>query len=150
VVFVAVVKVVFDLRMRKHRGVSREEFIRAFSDADIPTEIPAVVYDYYKKAVIFKQFSVAPDDNYEDVLRKGEEDIEDDARFLMKKLSLKPPSEEARLQRNEQILTSRATTPSTPRFSVDSTRWMQPIQTVRDMVFWLNWVRQHQEVAASK
>lgn len=144
-VFIAVVKLVFDLRMRKHHGVPRDEFLRAFS-GEIPTEIPAAVYDYYKKMVNFKEFSVAPEDTYV-VLHKGEEDIEDDAGFLMKKLGLKPPSEEARLRWNEQIRTLRATPPLTPGFSVDSTRWMQPIQTVRDMVLWLNWVRQHQENA---
>jgi hypothetical protein len=92
---------------------------------DIPKEIPAAVYDYYKRGVISKQFSIAPDDSYEDVLREGEEDIEDDARCLMKKLSLNPPSEEAQRQWNEEILISRAASPPTPRFSVDSTRWMQ-------------------------
>jgi hypothetical protein len=78
-VFIAVVKLVFDLCMRKHHGVSRDEFLRAFS-GEIPTEIPAAVYDYYKKMVNFKEFSVAPDDTYE-MLHKGEEDIEDDADF---------------------------------------------------------------------
>jgi hypothetical protein len=145
VVFIAVVKLVFDVRMRKHHGVSRDEFLRAFSDTEIPAEIPAAVYDYYKKMVNFKEFSVAPDDTYE-MLHKGEEDIEDDARFLMKKLKLRPPSEEVPLQWTEQTQTARATSLSAPRFSVDSTRWMQSIQTVRDMVLWLNFVRQHQEV----
>lgn len=149
-VFIVIATLVFHWRMRKHHGVSREEFITAFADAAIPAEIPAAVYDYYKKGMLFKEFSIAPDDSYRDVLREGEEDIEDDARFLMKKLSLKPPSEEAQRHWNEQALTSRATTLSTPRFSVDSSRWMQPIQTVREMVLWLNWVRQHQQVAAPK
>jgi hypothetical protein len=34
--------------------------------------------------------------------------------------------------------------------AADPARWMQPIQTLRDMVLWLNWVRQHQESAPSK
>jgi hypothetical protein len=149
VVFTAIVKLVFDLRMRKHHGVSRDEFLRAFSGTEIPTEIPAAVYDYYKKMVIFKEFCVAPDDTYE-TLHKGEEDIEDDARFLLKKLGLKSPSEEVRLRWTEQTQTARAKSLSTPRFSVDSTRWMQSIQTVRDMVLWLNLVSQHQEGTASR
>lgn len=148
VVFIAVVKFVFDMRMRKHHGVSRNEFLSAFSGTEIAPEIPAAVYDYYKKMVNFREFSVAPDDTYE-MLHKGEEDIEDDARFLMKKLGLKPPSEEIRLQWTKQTQTARAMSLSTPRFSVDSTRWMQSLQTVRDMVLWLNLVRQHQEVAHS-
>ena len=150
VAFFALALVFGQLGLRGHRGMSREEFIRAFSGTDIPNEIPAAVYDYYKKTVIFREFSIAPDDSYEDVFRKCEEDIEDDARLLMKKLSFKPPSLEAQQQWSEQILASRATSPSTPGFSVDSTKLLQPIQTVRDMVLWLNWVRQQQEVAASR
>ena len=100
VVFIAVVKFVFDMRMRKHHGVSRNEFLSAFSGTEIAPEIPAAVYDYYKKMVNFREFSVAPDDTYE-MLHKGEEDIEDDARFLMKKLWLKPPSEEIRIAVDE-------------------------------------------------
>lgn len=149
VAFVGIVKLIFDLRMRKHHGVSRHEFLRAFSDAGIPTEIPAAVYDYYKKGVLFKRFGIAPDDAYEDVLHRGEEDIEDDARFLMRKLGLKPPPAEARRQWNEQIQTSRARS-AAPGFSVDSTQLMQPIRTVRDMVLWLGWVRQNQKAATSR
>jgi len=51
VIFIVVATIAFQWRMGKHRGVSREEFIATF-DAAIPTEIPAAVYDYYKKGVI--------------------------------------------------------------------------------------------------
>jgi len=149
VVFIAVVKLVFDLRMRNHHGLSRDEFLKAFFGTEIPTDIPATVYDYYKKMVNFKEFGVAPDDTYE-ALHKGEEDIEDDARFLLRKLGLKLPSEEALSQWMEQTRTARAALLATPKFSVDSTRWMHPIQTVRDMVLWLNWARQHQDATASR
>jgi len=84
-VFIAVAKLVLDLRMRKHRGVPREEFIRAFSGLDVPTEIPEAVHDYYKRMVMFKNFGVAPDDTFEE-LHKGDEDIDDDGRYLLKKL----------------------------------------------------------------
>ena len=130
------------LSLRRHRGVPREEFIGAFSGTDIPVEIPGAVYDYYKRTVIFKEFSIAPDDSYEEVFHKGEEDIEDDARLLMNTLSIEPPSLEVQQRWTERILASRATSPTTPRFSVDSAELLRPIHTVRDMVLWLNWARQ--------
>ncbi len=143
-VFIFIATLVSHRRMRKHRGVSREEFISAFSGTNIPAEIPATVYDYYKRMVIFKEFGIAPDDAYQDVLCEGEEEIDDDAEFLMKELGLKPPSEEVRLQWTEQILASRREPPHPLRLSADSTQWMQPIQTLREMVLWLDWVREHQ------
>jgi hypothetical protein len=44
VVLIAIAAFVFDLRRRKHKGVSREEFIRAFSRDGIPREILDAVY----------------------------------------------------------------------------------------------------------
>ena len=120
VVFIAVAFIVGQLRLRKHRGVSREEFVRAFTDADIPAAIPAAVYDYYKGWVMFRDFSVAPDDSYEDILMEGEEDIDDDARFLTKRLGLKMPSDEALVESETRI------------------------KTLGDMVTWLNSVSHHQ------
>jgi hypothetical protein len=111
--------------MRKHRGVSREQFVSAFSGLDVPTEIPGAVHDYYKRMVLFKNFGVAPDDTYEE-LHKGDEDIDDDGRFLVKKLGMELPI--------QPVLEE----------------WGKPLRTLRDMVLWLNWVRQHQEVAPSK
>ena len=124
-VFIAVAKLVLDLRMRKHHGVPREEFVRAFSGLDVPTEIPEAVHDYYKRMVMFKNFGVAPDDTFEE-LHKGDEDIDDDGRYLLKKLGMELPIQPVREE------------------------WDKPLRTLRDMVLWLNWVRQRQEVAHSK
>lgn len=143
-VFFAVALCVGQMMFRKHRGLSREDFIKAFSETEMPAEIPGTVYDFYKKGTIFKDFSIAPEDTYDEALHECEEDIEDDARFLMKELDLKPPSLELQQQWSEQVLHSRAKSRLTPKSSVDSTKLLQPIQTVRDMVLWLNWVRQHQ------
>lgn len=120
VAVIAIIAFFGQRRLGKHRGVPREEFIAAFSGSDAPVEIPAAVYDYYKGQVIAKEYSVAPDDDYETVLSMGDEDIDDDAVFLMKKLGLKQPS----------------------GFSVARTETR--IKTLRDMVHWLNWIRQHQ------
>jgi hypothetical protein len=125
VVFMVAATLVFQWRMIKHRGVPREGFIATFADAAVPTEISAVVYDYYKKSVISKNFSVAPDDSCEHVFHKGQDDIDDDVQHLVQKLGTELPI--------EPVLRE----------------WEKPIETWRDMVLWLN-VRQHQEVAPSK
>lgn len=138
---IATAFVIGQRRLGKHRGVSREEFIRAFANSATPPEIPGTVYDFYKSRVLAKGFSVAPDDDYENALWEGEEDIDDDARFLMEKMGLKLPPEEVRAQWAEQTLRSRQRQLT---LTTDSARWMQPIQTLRDMVMWLDWVRRHQ------
>jgi hypothetical protein len=142
--FFAVALICGQLMLRKHRGVSREEFIKAFSGTEIPAEIPATVYDFYKKGVVFKDFGIAPDDNYEEALHKCEEDIEDDAGFFLNKLGFRPLSLELQQKWNEQVLYSGWRSERGPNFSADPNKLLQPIQTVRDMVLWLDWVRQHQ------
>ena len=138
---IAIVTFVFDWRRRKHKGVSREEFIRAFATDGIPQEILDAVYRFFTRSWFFGNLTIAPDDSLE-----CEADVEDDAVLLMKKLGLKPPSEEVRLSWNEEIRASRGRPSDAPRFSTDSNP-PSPIQTVRDMVLWLNWVRQHQNPA---
>ena len=107
-------------RLRRHRGASRDEFVRSFGGIGIPTVISATVYDYYKSTALSPKFGILPDDTYEETLRKGGEDIDGDARFLVSQLGLKMPPQEALIQRGMQI------------------------RTLRDMVVWLDWVRSHQ------
>jgi len=111
---IALIALVAQRRLGKHRGVSRDQFVGAFTETDVGSEIPSAVYDYYKSSVISEEFSVAPDDDYEQVLSKGDEDIDDDARFLIKKLGLRMPAD------------------------YSSARAEARIRTLRDMVVWLN------------
>lgn len=142
--FVGIAALVFDLRRRKHKGVLREEFIQAFADSRIPQEIPEAVYTFYTRSWFFGNLTISPDDSLENLFNESEEDVEEDAVLLMKKLGLKAPSEEARLQWNEEIRISRGRSSLYPRFSMDSSQ-PAPIGKVRDMVFYLDWVRRHQE-----
>ena len=142
-IVIAVAIVMFQRHLGKHRGVSREDFIGAFANTAIPAQIPGTVYDFYKSRVLAKGFGVAPSDDFDNVLYEGEEEIDADARLLMKKLSFNLPPEEVRRRWTEQILTSRDRPLLT--LPTDPTRRMQPIQTLRDMVLWLDWVRQHQQ-----
>jgi hypothetical protein len=77
-VFIAIAAFVFDLRRRKHRGVSREEFVRAFAQTGTP-DIPEAVFRFYTRSWFFGNLTIAPDDSLEHVLNKGEQDVEDDA-----------------------------------------------------------------------
>ena len=48
----------YQRRLGKHRGVLREQFISAFESTEVPSQIPAAVYDYYKSLAVSKEFSV--------------------------------------------------------------------------------------------
>jgi hypothetical protein len=109
------------LGFRTHRGVSRNDFVRAFADDGIPPSIPAVVFDYYKSGVVWEDFSVAPDDTYDQALSEGDEEIDEDARTLVRRIGL---------ELQEDRLPNRAD---------------RPIRTIRDMVLWLDSERRRQE-----
>jgi hypothetical protein len=112
------------LRLRKHRGVSREEFISSFAEASVSPDIPPAVYDYYVAQAIWKEYGAAADDTYEHVLRKAEEDIDDDARALTKLFGLKMPSRSAMADQPK-------------------------IRTIGDMVRWLDWARRIERSSGS-
>ena len=136
--------IIAQLRLRRHRGLSRDEFIAAFTGEGVPAEVPAAVYDYYKKQVISTHFSVSPDDSYEHVFNEAPEDIDDDALYLMKKLGLKPPSKELMIQWSSKVRALRRTGAQTVSLAVDMSYWGQPILTLREMVLWLDHVRRQQ------
>ena len=112
--------VIYQRRLGRHRGVTRERFIAAFADVNEHMEIAATVYEHYTSQVIANEFSVSPDDELDAVFSMGDEDIDDDIVFLMRKLELhRPPG----------FVEARAET---------------SIKTVRDVVSWLDWIRRHQ------
>ena len=108
---VAVFAIANQIRLARHRGVSRDAFIEEFQRVNVPPEIAAAVYDHYKSLCRSKNFSVAPDDSFDEVFRECHGDIDYDAEDLAGKLNIQLPIESVLRQ------------------------W-------RDMVLWLNWVRQ--------
>jgi len=108
------------IHLARHRGVSREAFIDEFRKDNVPPEIPAAVYDHYKSLSRAKRFSVAPEDSFEKVFRECHEDIDDDAEGLARTLNIELPI--------EMVLRE----------------WPAPLRTLRDMVLWLDWIRQKQ------
>lgn len=113
--------VVYDqIRLRRRRGLSRDEFAEVFRGEGVPYKIAAAVYDYYSSIGVGRGYAVSPNDAYEGLLHEGQEDIDGDAESLVAQLRMRLP--------DESVLPSAA----------------RPLKTVRDMVLWLNWVRQHQ------
>ena len=117
VVFILVATMIWRSQMKHHHGVSREEFIEAFVGENIPPEIAATVHGYYENKVRIQGFGVAPEDS--EILGLPE-DVDEDSRVLLEKLGLKVPP--------RQVLP----------------QWGSPIRTLRDLVMWLDWVRQNQ------
>jgi len=114
------------IRLARHRGISREAFIAEFLKENVPPEIPAAVYDHYRSLSRAKRFSVAPDDSFEKVFGQCHEDIDDDAEELARKLNVELPI--------ETVLRE----------------WPTPLQTLRGVVLWLNWIRQQQTKAHTR
>jgi hypothetical protein len=110
----------YQFRLARRRGVTRETFIEEFVASGIPSEIPAAVYDYYRSFCRAKDFSVAPDDSFEKVFRQVHDDVDDDAEELSNKLGMELPS--------ESVLRE----------------YVTPVETLREMVLWLDWIRQQQ------
>jgi hypothetical protein len=106
---------------RKGKGFTREEFVEAFRQIDIPDDIPAAVYGYYRSQKGWEDFPFLPDDEYSKVLYDDPDDLDEDALALIKCLGM--------VMLPEYILRG----------------WGdKPIKTLHDMVIWLDWVRQHQ------
>jgi hypothetical protein len=121
VTFILVATLIYQARLFRHRGVSRDAFIGEFRGRQVPDAIPGVVYDYYKESALWKRFGVSPGDRYEDLFSAEPDDISDDARELVRRLGMHMPI--------EAVLRE----------------WQTPIRTLADIVEWLNWVLERQQ-----
>lgn len=110
----------YQARLRRKRGLSRDQFAEAFRKDGVPYRIAAAVYDYYSSFAGDRGYAVSPDDTYEGLLLESEEDVLDDAERLVKQLRMRPPTE------------------------LTLSGGSSPFKTIRDMVLWLDSVRQQQ------
>jgi hypothetical protein len=108
-------------RERQGKDFSRERFIEVFRQLGIPDEIPAAVYDCYGSQKQLKGFPFSADDTYAEILHDDPADIDEDATILVGKLGMIIVPEYVRKQYGDK-----------------------PIQSLREMVLWLDWMRQHQ------
>lgn len=109
-------------REREGKGLTRENFIISFRQIGVPDEIPAAVFDYYTSNGMWKDFPLSPDDAYSEVLWDDPDDLDDDVNELAERLKLRPLPERVLQEYGEK-----------------------PLTTLRDMVMWLDWIRQRQQ-----
>ena len=109
----------------KGRPPARDSFIEPFRQLGIHDDIPATVYDYYASQKHLKNFPFSPDDTYSEIQRDDPLDIDEDATILIDRLGMLTLPEHVRRQFGEK-----------------------PIQSLREMVLWLEWTRQHQPKSA--
>jgi len=107
-------------RLVKASGIPREEFIEALANEGIPAEISGAVYDITNANRRQLRFQVSPDFSLTTVFRKSHDDVDDDVRQILGTLNLQLPP--------EAILR----------------HWPNPLSTVRDVVDWVNWVKERQ------
>jgi hypothetical protein len=110
---------------RQGKNFNRERFVETFRELGIPEIVPTTVYDYYATQKALRDFPFSPDDTYSQILRDDPEDIDEDAINLIGKLGL--------------IVV--------PGY-IRETYGDKPIETLREMVLWLDWMRQHQPKSA--
>jgi hypothetical protein len=108
-------------RQRQGHGFTKEQFVDAFRSLGVSDTISATVFDYYTSRGVWKGFPFSPNDAYSRVLYDDPQDIEDDARTLVARLGMQFLPEYVRREYGDR-----------------------PIKTLRDMVLWLDWIRQHQ------
>src|ERR1700677_4560070 len=128
VVFIAAMMAADNVRVRRLRlkrqgqaEYGREHFIESFRPLEIPEAIPANVYDYYESAERRRGFPLSPSDGYYRELAMAEDDMPDEMKALAERLKLRIPPE-----------------------YICRERGGRPVETLHDMVLWLDWVRQHQ------
>lgn len=133
ILFIALLTIEAHLRFRRIRldrngkGFTREQFVKAFQASGIPDDIPAAVYDYYRSQKGYADFSFLPDDEYSKVLYDDPDDLDEDARALVNHLGMVLP----------------------PNYILRE--WSdKPIKTLRDMIAWLDWIRQNQRANRGK
>jgi hypothetical protein len=108
-------------RMREGKAFTRGYFIESFRSSGVPERIPATVFDYYTSSGALRDFPLSPDDTYSEVLWDDPIDIEEDAYALVERLEMQFPPEYILREYGEK-----------------------PLTTLRDMVHWLDWIRQRQ------
>lgn len=112
-------------RQRQGHGFTRQQFVDAFRPLGVSDAISATVFDYYTSRGVWKGFPLSPDDTYSQVLYDDPQDIEEDARTLVERLGMRFLPEYVRREYGDK-----------------------PIKTLRDMVLWLEWMRQRQPAPA--
>lgn len=118
VVFLICGALFYQLRLKQLRGGwAREIFVKEFLLLQIPERVSGAVYDHYCRHSIFKSFRVRPDDSLWKVYAASHDEVDETALELCNQIGVSIPAESVLEQ------------------------WPTALQTVSDMVLWLDWVR---------
>jgi hypothetical protein len=108
------------VKLMQHQGVSREDFVRHFRGAEIADVVSGMVYDHFKQMSGVKDYQPAPTDSFEGTFKMSGEDLDDELEDLLPKLALDMP--------HSGVLRE----------------WNGPLETLSDVVRWVDWVRTKQ------
>lgn len=112
-------------RLRKHKGLSRDEFVSYFSRSSVAPEASAAVYDHFERMRGVKGFCPAPADSLERIYGMLGEDLHDELRNIIVQLGTEMP--------HSGILAE----------------WPDPLETLEDVVRFVNWIRTRQNPSIS-
>ena len=100
--------------------MSRDEFVAQFQSTGVATAIAAAVYDQFQKLGTWKGFMPNPVDTLEKTYKTADEDVEENLKEILQRLGFEMP--------HSDILQE----------------WDGPLETLSDVVRWVDWVRTKQ------
>jgi 2-polyprenyl-6-methoxyphenol hydroxylase-like FAD-dependent oxidoreductase len=107
-------------RLKDHVGMTRDEFVAQFQSTGVATAIAAAVYDQFQKLGIWKEFMPSPGDTLEKTYKTVDEDVEENLKAILQRLGFEMPN------------------------SGTLQEWDGPLETLSDVVRWVDWVRTKQ------
>lgn len=107
-------------RLKKHDGLSREEFVAHFQTQALAPEIAGTVYDYFRRLGVWEGFMPSPSDTLEGTYKTVDEDVEESISDIVRNLGYEMPH------------------------SGIFAEWASPLITLEDVVRFVDWVRAHQ------
>jgi hypothetical protein len=111
----------YQLRLRSHQGMDRHSFVAHFVRLGVTPGIAGGVYDYYRSVVVWRNFSVSPDDDLDAVFGHVPEETASSLDAVLAKLQLTLPATSVLREHDRKL------------------------QTVSDVVNLVAWIEKHQD-----
>jgi hypothetical protein len=119
-VVVCAAVMLYQWRLRSHRGLDRNSFVEHFARIDASPDVAGAVYDYYRGLSVWRTFQISPEDNLEDVFRHAPEELELALDAILRRLNLSLP------------------------LGPELTARDRKQETVSDVVMLVDWIAKHQ------
>ena len=104
-------------RLAQLRGMSEIEFVRYFSERDVPAVVSEMVYRVFREKARSPNFAPSPEMAFDGVFNEEPEDVDDDAQHILKKLDVPVIAEDVRES------------------------WSGgELRTIEDLTMWVNWI----------